>query len=241
MHVSDLECTSSCISPSLYSINQVTTFLVQDEQITAIANQGLQHGHYPNPFQPLHLYRNYTSTYQFLIEYQFRNEDGAKLSLTPLTVASLIFIVHLMQTHSEIISYLFCIQKSHQLSLTSNQECKIWICLISRHYSLTIVVHASPLTLAINGNHKHRHDRVYLYYFPIIKSISTSYTSPQCQSTAIRANNICPIDYHIGNGSLIYSSRSTFSVNFTQQWYTNVIKPSMTQQVLEFNIVLYQP
>ena len=47
-------------------------------------------------------------------------------------------------------------------------------------------------------------------------SISTLYTSLQCQSTAIWAINISPLDCQIDNDSLIYNSQSTPFVDLTQ-------------------------
>ena len=45
--------------------------------------------------------RNHVSAYHFPIKYRSRNQDGSKLSLTLLIVASLLLVAYLMQTYSK--------------------------------------------------------------------------------------------------------------------------------------------
>ena len=73
-------------------------------------------------FGRLHLYHNYTSSYQFSIKYRFRDYGGNNFPLTPLIVASLLLTAYLFQTNSKSISYHFCLRKSDQLPQNFNQE-----------------------------------------------------------------------------------------------------------------------
>ena len=75
--------------------------------------------------------------------------------------------------------------------------------------------------------YNHQYYGVYPYYHWFPSLFFSPFILSQCQSTAIWAIDISPLGCQIGNNSLVYNNRSTFSIDLTQQWCIDVNKAVM--------------